>query len=378
MATHIRNLQGVLDSLLAVPRGYVELSQITVEPSSGSGNFAVVLAPPGARATDVTVDLMSQRYGGPGEDAVLATLRANTECNLDEQPLVIAHLSQLCQVTAIYRNFSCTTGSDTWRDIDTEVRTGAGLCVEVFIRLPTDAPQGAAVALRSVRVAGRVLEIALPTPSVIVYSGPQDLAPDQAALLQSWVGRWNRPESWIEVFRASRDSFTADAFHAHCDDKRHLLVLIREKANGWLFGGYTAVGWLLEHKQLGAPRYADPDAFLFSLSNPAGLPEKLESLNTGKEMTYQEDYLATFGIGAAMGIANRADVNASSWTNLPYGFKAPAPAMPGASYPMSQDLSTGWCISELVVFQVPAGVCESALPPSQPSPAQTWLQRWWK
>ena len=355
---HVRSLQASRDALLAVPLGHVELSHISVRPSSVSGFFAKVLAPPGARAADVTLETSPLKYVRPGEDAALFSLRVISESDTDEQPLVVAHLAQCCVVTAAYAI------PESASSISADVRPSIGSSgVDVVITMPSDAPPGAKVYLLSVSVAGQCIPIPSPAPSVMVYAGPRDLEPDQAALLQSWVGPWSRPESWAEVFRASRDGYDAEAFHAHCDEKSRLLVLVREKTNGWLFGGYTAVGWLLKHKLPGAPRYADPNAFLFSLTNPGGLPEKLECVEKDRAMTYQASNLATFGVGAAMAILSGADVKTGSWTSPGSGFQTPTTS---GSFPMARGYTSSWYVSELVVFQIPEALAttdasESAL-----------------
>ena len=102
---------------------------------------------------------------------------------------------------------------------------------------------------------------------------PADLSPEHAAQLQAWlppVGSTS-PGSWEEVYRATIHGFCAAAFHAKCDGQSHLLVLVRARKGGWLFGGFTTVGFCPPE----GPK-SDPTAFLFSLTNALGRPEKLE------------------------------------------------------------------------------------------------------
>lgn len=65
------------------------------------------------------------------------------------------------------------------------------------------------------------------------------------------------------LYRGSRDSMTAAAFHALCDDQRPTLVLIRCN-KGWVFGGYAGTSW--NSRSFSA--VASPDAFLLSVVGP--------------------------------------------------------------------------------------------------------------
>ena len=353
LAHHTRDLENAHDALLSVPRGPVELTHLCVRSATDSGCLASVAAPQGAHATDVSLVCPSFTYGKQGDDAAIVSLHipVAANCASGEQELISTHLALLCHAEVSYR----ASSDQASRIILATTRPGAGCIIDVIVKVPADAPGGASATLESVRVAGRLLAIPTPAPSIVVYSGPPDVSPEQATLLQAWVGCSSRPETWNEVFRATRDGFGADEFHARCDNAPRLLVLIRERKHGWLFGGYTSVGWLVEHNQPIAPRYADPDAFLFSLTNPAGCPEKLEAQGKGREMTYQEKHLATFGVGADMVIKSGADVDDTSWTcPSAFGvFRSPTPPSTFGPYPMCIGDSRRFCISELVVFAVP-------------------------
>ena len=47
-------------------------------------------------------------------------------------------------------------------------------------------------------------------------------------------------------YRASRDGWSAQQFHARCDDKTGTAVLV--KVGNWIFGGYTDQTWWKESK----------------------------------------------------------------------------------------------------------------------------------
>ena len=56
--------------------------------------------------------------------------------------------------------------------------------------------------------------------------------------LQKWLGEKCK---WNLCYRASRDGWSAQDFHKHCDNKGPTVVLV--KANDCIFGGYTDQNW---------------------------------------------------------------------------------------------------------------------------------------
>ena len=56
--------------------------------------------------------------------------------------------------------------------------------------------------------------------------------------LQKWLGEKFK---WDLCYRASRDGWSAQDFHSHCDNKGPTVVLV--KANDCIFGGYTDQDW---------------------------------------------------------------------------------------------------------------------------------------
>ena len=57
--------------------------------------------------------------------------------------------------------------------------------------------------------------------------------------LEKWLGEKCK---WNLCYRASRDGWSAQDFHRHCDNKGPTVVLV--KANNCIFGGYTDQNWL--------------------------------------------------------------------------------------------------------------------------------------
>lgn len=191
--------------------------------------------------------------------------------------------------------------------------------------------------------------IAFETAARATEGTPEGLNNAQAAQLQAWVGGRSSPSAWTEVYRASRDGFGAAAFHAGSDGKPRLLVLVREKIHGWLFGGFTEVGFIA-----GSDRhYADPAAFIFSLTNPACRPERLASMGSSNEVRYCPGDAACFGGGwvADLHIASQADSGSRSWTRPGTAFEASSVR---GWHPMAAGWQrVYWSAAEVVAWTVP-------------------------
>jgi hypothetical protein len=153
------------------------------------------------------------------------------------------------------------------------------------------------------------------------------------------------PGEWEEVYRAKTHGFDAAAFHAQCDGRARLLVLARVQEDGWLFGGFTALGFSPPERY-----YADPDAFLFSFTNSLGRLEKLESKRSGRDLYYQPSYSAVFSGGTAdLFICGNADTRDGSWTQTGMSF---AESDSTGTHPMAKGYQWGWLISEVVAWTV--------------------------
>ena len=120
-------------------------------------------------------------------------------------------------------------------------------------------------------------------------------------------------------------------------------MLVRAQEGGWLFGGFTAVGFIP-----GPARwYADPSAFLFSLTNSLGCPEKLMSNGTGKDLYYDPFFSAVFGVGLC--ICDNGDTRANAYTDTGDGYAASAST---GAHPMAQGMQAGWLAAEVVAWVV--------------------------
>lgn len=72
-------------------------------------------------------------------------------------------------------------------------------------------------------------------------------------------------QQWQLIYRASRDGYTAQAFHQFCDGCFPTMCVIRS-TNDCIFGGFTSIPW----SSTSADK-PDAVAFLFTLKNPLGV-----------------------------------------------------------------------------------------------------------
>lgn len=185
---------------------------------------------------------------------------------------------------------------------------------------------------------------------------PTSLTCSQAAQLQAWLppGGAPSPGAWKEVYRGTTHGFGAAAFHSRCDGRPRLLVLVRSRepeGGGWLFGGFTAVGFS-PPADGGNAWIRDPDAFLFSLANrdtPLGRSERLASLRTGDDLFYAARASASFGDGCGLHVCGDADRVAGSYTRTGLAYAESASV---GAHPMAQGRQAGWRAKEVVAWAV--------------------------
>ena len=123
-------------------------------------------------------------------------------------------------------------------------------------------------------------------------------------------------------------------------------MLVRAREGGWLFGGFTAAGFSPPARGY---FIADPSAFLFSLTNSLGRPEKLSSKGLGEDLCFHPSYSATFGTGNDLLICDNADTRADSYTHTGHAYAAPTST---GARPMAQGLQRGWRAADVVAWCV--------------------------
>ena len=343
MDSYIASLSVMRDILQTIPAGPVELPEIwaLVDFIPGSG-FARIVAPPAVRAAELVVRGGVQRMQ-PGRAAVIAFISPSSERPPGSLRGVIAALDRHTNIKVRRPDSDCTAHSRSLK-LDVVIRPTANGTVEILVSCPAATPIGTVAYVEEIAIAGVPVPLGEFTPTLVASDGLVELTFDQALQLQAWIGESGDPCSWVEEYRASRDGFDADSFHDKCDSKHRLLVLVKEKGTGWLFGGYTTLGFQ-------PPRriYADPSAFIYSLTNPAGSPEKFASNGSGEELCYDSAHCAIFGPYSDLAIDTHADLSKSSLTNPGRAFAAPATC---GTYPMTAQM-VEWQAAEVVAWAVP-------------------------
>ncbi len=91
------------------------------------------------------------------------------------------------------------------------------------------------------------------------------LCADYQMRLNDFYG--NAQQKWELIYKATRDGFRAEDFHRCCDNKGPTITVIQSKNDNYLFGGYAEISWTGD-----GYLKKDPAAFLFTLTNPHGIP----------------------------------------------------------------------------------------------------------
>jgi hypothetical protein len=104
-----------------------------------------------------------------------------------------------------------------------------------------------------------------------------------------------------------------NSFHSKCDNQGATVTIIRS-VNGYLYGGYTSISWTSRGTY--AP---DNTAFLFTLTNPNGIPPTKYPISPGKNAIYDmPSYGPTFGTGHDLYMDSN---NTNGYTNFPHAFQ---------------------------------------------------------
>jgi hypothetical protein len=158
------------------------------------------------------------------------------------------------------------------------------------------------------------------------------------ALLASWIDRKEENSKYIKaipyefnlLYRASRDGYTATAFHEKCDYKGATIVIAKITDSEQIVGGYNPLYWDSNKSWM-----STKDSFIFSLTNK----DDLQSTEIG----YSNGDAYSIGCfpydGPRFGGGNDLVYTYNSWTSNPY------------SYP-SIGISSNFNVDDYEVFQV--------------------------
>jgi hypothetical protein len=124
--------------------------------------------------------------------------------------------------------------------------------------------------------------------------------------------------NWVEAYRATRHGFASKEFHACTGGRGETVVLFQERENGWVFGGYTALGWPEQNTH---SDIHDDKAFIFTLTNPHQIPPTVFSVlptATSHAIATDPIYGPCFGTGDIYAPHN-ANTNPGSF-DFPHDF----------------------------------------------------------
>jgi hypothetical protein len=155
------------------------------------------------------------------------------------------------------------------------------------------------------------------------------------------VCEFSLKDKWTLLYRGTRDGFGAANFHSKCDDHNNTLTILKAHGTSYIFGGLTTVTWESSHQFK-----ADPNAFLFSLTNKDNQPSKMRQIKTDFSIYCNSGYGPTFGLNDIL-ICNNANTTAGSLSNLGYSYQHPQPSQ-GQSYLAG---SYQFQLSEIEVYQ---------------------------
>jgi hypothetical protein len=115
------------------------------------------------------------------------------------------------------------------------------------------------------------------------------------------------------VYRATRDGFSAAAFHGKCDNKGATVCVITSW-EGCVFGGYAAVPW---NSRITYTPDDSAQSFLFSLKNMRNAPPTRFSLVNKEYAIYGDSsYGPYFGFLGEIKCCDGSERGNNSWTNL--------------------------------------------------------------
>jgi hypothetical protein len=151
------------------------------------------------------------------------------------------------------------------------------------------------------------------------------------------------------LYRASRDSFTASAFHSKCNHKENTITIIKNNLN-CVFGGCAFQG---SHSSDGWSE--DSNAFIFSLRRLGVSDSLVFMVKDAKHAVFgRSDLGPTFGNGYDICIKDYSNIQTGSFTNLCYSYKCP-PVYTTRNDDTKSFLAgnyNNWLTTEIEVYQI--------------------------
>ena len=148
------------------------------------------------------------------------------------------------------------------------------------------------------------------------------------------------------LYKASRDGFSAKAFHDRCDGKENTVTIIRNNLD-YIFGGFTTARWSSDSYYK-----ADPKAFIFSLRRNGTSSSYKLTINIVDQAIYSNShYGPMFGASVDIRIESNSNIGGGSSQISRYNH----PTYPSGSN--STTFLTGgslgsWVTTEIEIFQI--------------------------
>lgn len=191
------------------------------------------------------------------------------------------------------------------------------------------------------------------TNVIAPQSHPQSsiLSISDVVRIAQWLNNNNNNVALSQLlYRGSRDGFSAQAFHSHCDNHSPTLVVVRS-SNGNKFGGFTEATWANSIHNSYGQSVADPSnrSFVFSLTNNMKFP--LIPAKNAQALYCSYSYGPVFCGSIAFSIGDQCNTgnNSSSY------FDGTIYAIPNGANINGQTVLAGsqsFTVSEIEVFQL--------------------------
>ena len=150
------------------------------------------------------------------------------------------------------------------------------------------------------------------------------------------------------LYRATRDGFTSQAFHAKCDGMGNTITIIKSNFN-YVFGGFVSPVWISSGNWTN-----DPNAFLFSLRRgEESYKAKFAVKDAGYAFYGVSSSGPTFGGGNDIYVCNNSNTETGSHTNFGCSYNLPNGYTYGEN---AKEFLAGnydqWTTTEMEVYQV--------------------------
>jgi hypothetical protein len=118
---------------------------------------------------------------------------------------------------------------------------------------------------------------------------------------------------WTLHYRGRRDGFKSSDFHAKCDGCVNTVTII-ETTKGYIFGGFTRIGWDSSNSY---QRDDSGESFLFTIRNPHNISARKFSLSDPSHAIYcKSSYGPVFGNGCDIWVSDNSNTNPTSGSNF--------------------------------------------------------------